>query len=171
MQAWNSYYEMIGGAAATLLGLLFVSVSVNAGRILGAGHQHSKRLAEQAFQNYLVVLAISLVGLFPDMSEASFGDVIIAMTVAWGAWILVRIYLALASKSLREARIRTFRRYLASLIGFGMLVYSGVWMTLGATQFRNSIAIALMLLLLSATTVSWELLVSIAGEQQSPSGK
>ena len=36
MQAWSSYYATIGGAAATLLGLLFVAVSVNASAALGA---------------------------------------------------------------------------------------------------------------------------------------
>ncbi len=41
MQSWQQFYEMIGGAGATLLGLLFVSVSLNAEQILGPTHKHS----------------------------------------------------------------------------------------------------------------------------------
>ncbi len=83
MQGWHDFYEMIGGAAATLLGLLFVSVSLNAEIILGPAHRHSKRLAEQAFQNYLCVLLVSLLVAFPGISMLSLGNAMFWATVVW----------------------------------------------------------------------------------------
>jgi hypothetical protein len=71
MKEWLEFYSVIGGSAATLLGLLFVAVSMNAAAILGKAHENSKRLAEQAFQNYLAVMLVSLLAIFPtlDISE------------------------------------------------------------------------------------------------------
>jgi hypothetical protein len=49
MQIWSGFYTVIAGAAATLLGLLFVAVSINATAILNEADGNSRRLAEQAF--------------------------------------------------------------------------------------------------------------------------
>jgi hypothetical protein len=75
MQGWLGFYAVTAGAAATLMGLLFVVVSINGAAILGGGHHHSRRLAEQAFQNYVAVLVVSLLALFPDLSNTQFGRI------------------------------------------------------------------------------------------------
>ena len=165
MQAWHDYYQMIGGAAATLLGLLFVSVTVRAEKIFGAGQEHSRRLAEQAFQNYLAVLMISLVALFSDLTIPTFGYIIMGATLAWGFWVVIRATFALSTPSVHEPRLRMFRRYIASLIGFAMLTYSGARMATGDGFPGNTLAVALLLLVVSATTVSWELLIAVAKEK------
>src|ERR1700722_9247600 len=75
MQAWFDFYAVIGAAAATLTGLLFVAMSMNAPAALSRGPEGSRRLAEQAFENYLAVLMVSLLALFPDMSLLLFGRI------------------------------------------------------------------------------------------------
>jgi hypothetical protein len=60
MQVWFGFYAVAGGAAATLMGLLFVAVSINAAAILNEARGHLQRLAEQAFQNCATVLLVSL---------------------------------------------------------------------------------------------------------------
>jgi hypothetical protein len=54
---------VISSASAALLRLLFVSISINAPATLGEGQDHSRRLAEQAFQNYLAVLMVAQLAL------------------------------------------------------------------------------------------------------------
>ena len=165
MQGWSSFYEMIGAAAATLLGLLFVSVSVNAQTILGTGRKHPKRLAEQAFQNYLGVLFISLIALFSGLSARAFGYSILGATVTWSFWMLARVYRSIADPDTREPRAQMLRRYIAPIVGFALLVYSGSEMILGKDFQAQNVAIALLVLLVSATIVSWELLISVAEEK------
>jgi Ca2+/Na+ antiporter len=164
MQAWHDLYEMLGGAAATLLGLLFVSMSLNAEIILGPGHTHSRRLAEQAFQNYICVLVISLLALFPAMSTSSFGQSILWVTLFWGLWVLYRMYQVMTAPPSQESRVRSLRRFLSSFAGFGCLIFAGISMMLGNVETLTA-AIGVMLLLISATVVSWELLINVAAQR------
>jgi hypothetical protein len=50
MEARFDFYAVIGTAAATLTGLLFVATSMNAVAVLGSGPEGSRRLAEKAFE-------------------------------------------------------------------------------------------------------------------------
>jgi hypothetical protein len=56
-----------------------------------------------------------------------------------------------------------FRRYLLSLAGFATLLYGGLNMSFAKADDHANVAIGLLLLLISATIVSWELLVAMAG--------
>lgn len=80
MQPWSQFYATIGAAPAQLLGLLFVAVSVNAWAALGPDQAASRRLTEQAFQNYLAVMSLSLLALFPGITTETFGVVTLIVT-------------------------------------------------------------------------------------------
>jgi hypothetical protein len=166
MHPWFEFYAVIGGAAAALLGLLFVTISINAAATLGVGHENSKRLAEQAFQNYLFVLLISLLALFPDMTISTFGVVALCGTALRTIWLLVRLYLTLAQHTDQESRRFALRRHLSSLIGFGLLIYSALGMAMNHEDDRYLFATATIILLFSATGVSWELLLRIGKTDQ-----
>src|ERR1700761_7432197 len=121
MQAWSTFYSVIGTAAAALMGLLFVVISVNAPETLGPGREVSRRLAEQAFQNYLVVLITSLLALIPGMSRSLFGINTLAAITVWLIWVFIRIYQVLSGPGRLDTRLSIMRRHLPSLIGFGLV--------------------------------------------------
>ncbi|MGA3156402.1 MAG: hypothetical protein ABSE43_02395 [Steroidobacteraceae bacterium] len=161
MQDWFGFYALTGGAAATLLGLLFVAVSINAPLILGPGRESTRRMAEQAFQNYSAVIVISLVALFPRITVAHFGLAVLGVTAASGAWALIRLYLTLARPD-GGSRTYSLRRHLPSIAAFGMLLYSAATMFISSEDHRDLLASAIVVLLSSATLVAWELLVRIS---------
>ena len=105
MQGWFGFYSVIGAFAATLLGLLFVAVSINAAAILGDIHE--RRLAEQAFQNYLAVMTVSLLAIFPTLEIPTLGFVTLAVTAVWAAWVLIRSYLALRRPHEQDVHLRS----------------------------------------------------------------
>jgi hypothetical protein len=162
MQTWTAFYTVIGGASAALLGLLFVAISMNAVATLGPGQENSRRLAEQAFQNYLAVLMVSLLSLFPEISISTFGMVTLFVTAVWIVWVFVRLYQVIASPAGLVSRLLTLRRHLSSLIGFGLLTFAALRMAVSGRDERDWFAAAAIVLLFSATTVSWELLIGIA---------
>jgi hypothetical protein len=165
MQAWSQLYSVTGGSAATLLGLLFVAVSINASTALGSMHQNSRRLAEQAFQNYIVVMLVSLFALFPSLAQSQLGYVTLGVSALRGAWAGVRLYWAGKEPYEVESRIKSLRRQLPSLIGFALLIYAALCMALSAGETRTTFAIATVTLLFSATTLAWELLLRIAAQK------
>ena len=162
MQAWTAFYTVIGGASAALLGLLFIAVSVNAAAAMGPGQEHSRRLAEQAFQNYLVVLMVSLLSLFPEISIPTFAMVTLFVTAVW---IPLGVRAALAGDRQPGSlgfRLLQLRRHLSSLIGFGMLTGAALRMAINGEDERNWFAAAAIVLLFAAITVSWEFLIGLA---------
>ena len=163
MQAWFGFYAVVGGAAATLMGLLFVAVSINAAAILHEAHGHPRRLAEQAFQNYVAVLLVSLLALFPSLSRLEFGLVTLLVTAASALWVLVRLYLTLTRPHDTTSRMQLLRRQLLSLLSFGMLIFAAGRMASNLGDERNLLAASTVLLLLAATRASWALLLGIAG--------
>jgi hypothetical protein len=162
MQSWSTFYAVSGGAAATLLGLLFVAVSMNAAAVLRDTHGDSQRLAEQAFQNYLTVLLISLLALFPQIKLSEFGASTLGLTALSVFWVLVRLYLVLTKPLDLRSKLFSFRRHLLSLAGFVMLIVSAVRMITTSEDHRIWIAVGIVVLVAAATTVSWELLARIA---------
>jgi len=163
MQGWFAFYGMLGGAAATLMGLLFVAVSINAKGILNEEHGHQRRLAEQAFQNYISVLLVSLFALFPSLSPSQFGQVTLMVTAASSIWVLVRLYLTLTKPNDRATRIGLVRRQVILLLGFGMMIFAAARMALHRGDELNLMASAVVVLLLAATRAAWLLLLTISG--------
>lgn len=161
MQDWVGFYALSGGVSATLLGLLFVAVSINAARILGPGRENTRRMAEQAFQNYSTVIVISLIALVPRFTLAHFGLVVFCVSAASGVWVLVRFYFTL-TKPEGDLRRYALRRHTPSIVGFGLLLYSAGSMFMGDADNRNLLAISMIVLSSSATVVSWELLVKMS---------
>jgi hypothetical protein len=166
MQTWTQLYSVTGGSAATLLGLLFVAVSVTAPRTLGKMHQNSRLLAEQAFQNYLVVVLVSLLALFPSLKLSELGYATLGLTAIRGVASLLRLYWAAMKPYDLGSRWQSLRRQYPSLIGFSLLIFAASRMALDLGDSRTLFAVATVVLLFSATAVSWELLLRIAGEDR-----
>lgn len=168
MQPWGQFYEVTAGASATLIGLLFVAISMNLRVTLGPGHESARRMAEQAFQDYLAVLMVSLLALFAGISLPTFGLVVLCVTAGWTLWMIGRLYLAAVQPTGGESRFRVVRRHVSSFIGLGILTVTAARMALRLDNDLNWLASANLVLLFSATTVSWEILRRIAAQPPSP---
>ncbi|HEY1934613.1 MAG TPA: hypothetical protein VGG99_21610 [Acetobacteraceae bacterium] len=158
MQAWAQFYTTVATAAAGLLGLLFVVVSINVSATLGPEAAVSRRLTEQAFQNYLAVMLVAFLALFPGISTTTFGMVILVTTAGGSAWVVIRLCQTLAFHIRRGSWGYSLRRHVSSLIGFGILLVSAFRMALDWGESYNWLAASTLILLISATAVSWELL-------------
>jgi hypothetical protein len=165
MQAWAQVYSVTGASAATLLGLLFVAVSIHSGA-MGSMHQNSRLLAEQAFQNYLVVMLASLLALFPSLTLVELGYSTLGLTALRAAWAVVRMYRATMQPYGNTSKLQSLRRQSSSLIGFALLIQAALRMARDWGDSRTTFAIAVVILLFSATTVAWELLLRISVEKR-----
>lgn len=162
MQAWSSYFATVGAAAATLLGLLFVAVSVNASATLGSHDRLTRDIAEQAFQNYLGVMLVALLALFANLETRIFGAICLLAAIARAVWLSLRLARTFQHTSERGALIAALRRHLSTVAGYALLIVATARMTLSWGENFNMLAASTLVLMFSATTASWELLRRIA---------
>ena len=76
--AWHDFFVAAVGASAALLGLLFVTISINLEHILKYPHLPGR--AASTLGTLLTVLVICCFGLAPDQSSKAFGWEIVAMS-------------------------------------------------------------------------------------------
>jgi hypothetical protein len=165
MQLWTQFYAAIGTASAALLGLLFVAVSINVSAAFGPDEAVSTRLTEQAFQNYLAVMMVAFLSLFPGIETRTFGMVTLITTAGWSIWVVIRFCQTLSQQLERGPWIYSVRRHVSSLIGFAILLASAFRMALNRDTSYNLLAASTLVLLFSATTASCELLRRMANRR------
>ena len=120
MNDWQNFFAAEVGASAALLGLLFVSISINLGRILA-----NRALPNRAFSallSLLVVLIVSSLLLAPRQPTVVIGaEVLIIGLCAWTAVVIfdVKIW----RNTDRAARHRPRSRALTAFDQLAMLLY------------------------------------------------
>jgi hypothetical protein len=161
MQAWSQLFSVTAGSAATMLGLLFVAVSIHGG-VSGGMHRNSRALAEQSFSDYLVVILMSVLALFPYMTLRELGVLALASTAARGVWAAIRMYQVARQPFVDGSRWKSLRRQMPSLVGFALLIIAAARLALNQADARTVFAAAVVVLLLAATAMAWELLLRIS---------
>jgi hypothetical protein len=163
LREWHDFYLLAGTAAATLLGLLFIAVTLNADLILAGTRPHIKRVAEQAFQNYITVLFLSMLFLETGEPPRVLAVQTVTISAVMLAWALLRLRRALSVSDASFAKSRTLRRLLPSALAYVLMLIFGWKLRHGlATDDAKMFAFAPILLLIAATGTSWDLLVRVA---------
>jgi len=159
---WHDFYLLGGTAAATLLGLLFIAVTLNADIILASGRQDTRQIAEQAFQNFIAALVTALLLLFPGLTVSAVASFLLAEGVVMSVWVAIRMRRVWATDT-SLGRIRAWRRLAPAVLAFGLMIFVGWRFPRDAdSDLLPLIGCATLLLLLSATATSWDLLIRIA---------
>jgi len=109
---------------------------------------------------------VSLLALFAEISTPVFGGVTLASTATWSIWVFVRFGQTVFRRAERRAWILAVRRHLSSLTGFAMLLVAATRMALRWGDDYSWLAASMLVLMFSATTVSWELLARIARREE-----
>ena len=156
---WQMFYAMLGGATATLMGLLFVSLALHSNSIHEEENSHFKRLARLTFSNYLMLLMLSLQMLVPIGSSVQ-----IVIPVAGIAFVGLFWTIFLRNKGLDKADpntaflVRSYRMALISYIALACLAFF----------LRRSTELALyimlspvLMLVISSVRNSWGLMMMI----------
>ena len=164
---WHDFYLTAGAASATLIGLLFVGLSINLDEFTSESGTDLRLLAEQAFANFIFVLLIALFVLVPNQDATS-------LTIELGI-----IGIGGAARMVR--RVRAFRRrredpfggwiYVVrrlglpgaasvGLVGVGLLI-----LTDAISAFFWLLAVILVYLM-SAADTTWDLLIEVGRERR-----
>ncbi len=90
LQSWQFFFTAVATAAATLTGLLFVSLSLNRERLRGETAYPTLSMARNTFSDFLYVLMIALVFLVPQQVPVGLTIALLVLGLASGLGGIIR---------------------------------------------------------------------------------
>jgi hypothetical protein len=158
---WHDFYIMIGTAAATLVGLLFVSLSLNADVITDEANVGLRVLAAQTFANFLFVLLFAVVLLIPEQGPRGLG-LPLGCIGAYGLYLTVRrLLVARRTQTPGWGRGSVARHVGGSALCYLALLVVAVSVLLGRTAAMYWLVPVILLLIVEASLNAWGLLVQL----------
>ena len=159
LPAWHDFFIASAGAAAVLLGLTFVGLSIHVER---RGLDNLRRgLAIGSATSLLYALFASLLMLMPEGVPY----------VHAGGLVLIGLFGFISSQSALanarhggSTRPRLAFQFVLPAIAFALLVIAGVTLATGVEQAVWAAAAVVFLLITAGTQAAWDLLVSFAPE-------
>lgn len=159
LQGWHDFYIVAGSAAATLVGLLFVGLSLHLRAVLSRPEVRS--LARATLTNFVLVLLLAMFTLIPQSSEGLTQELIFSGIVSVA--ILAPSLLRAARSPTRTLRVAQLSlRFGVSIISYGGVIAAGALFSGHAVDAGLTVlaVVALVLLAISLRN-SWDLLVSV----------
>lgn len=128
--AWQPYFTTLAAAGATLVGLLFVALSLQVGILRDEGKTNLHRLAQHTFGDFVQVLFIGVFYVVPVPAPTFFGMATLLIVVMALPELAKRFLLAWRDRNHALHRSHIMRRLGLSLIGRGLLALGGLGLLL-----------------------------------------
>lgn len=167
IREWSDFYSAIAGAAATLLGLLFVALALNPAVMRDGSANGMRAWAAETFHNFLVVLAIALTMLVPDQQPFGTGLPMLILGVH-GVYRVTRdVSEARRDADPRWQSMRSLTRFAAPGLAYALLTIGGIWTISGDPDGPDMLISVIFLLIISASASCWDLLREIGDDNSS----
>jgi hypothetical protein len=165
---WQSFYGLAGAAAATLVGLIFVTVSLHLDIFGDDSESEIRALAQATLINYFYVLIIALIFLVPDQTPFGVGLPIVILGLVSISRIIAtgrrRIGYVRSGIDLRRLFDRGFLFWgvvLPATIGFPLAAI-GVGVLGADLRGMYWLVWIVILSLIGATMSAWNMMVSLS---------
>jgi hypothetical protein len=160
MEGWSDFYTLIGATAGTLIGLIFVVVSLGADHAK-AGDEHRTRIGVTPTLVHFAALLLCALAMLAPLSNTA-RAVALGLIGCAGLAYLFNLAL-LASKRIKAEERDTLWFGLLPMAAYtGFLIAGAAWAL--AASFAPEIgALASVVLLVAALHNSWEMTLIIVG--------
>ena len=153
MNEWHDFFLGLVGVSGGLVGLLFVSVSINLERILEFPALPEKAL--EALYTFCAVLLVSSLGLVPHQGIGTFGVEI--LLVGFFYWVTqIRALL-----KTRESDYETLLRYALNQIPPLSLITAGAMTCVGIDNAIYLVVPSILACMTAGIYLAWILLIEI----------
>lgn len=155
---WETFYLLTRTAAATLIGLLFVAISVGRETVGAKATQDLALFGALTFNCFFYVLVISILFLIPELGNLWLG---LLLALLAGLALIGTVIQWRQAVALPPNRIgtRISARFGAPLFALGMICATGLLTVLGDAWSLYGLVVAIILLLASASQNAWALLM------------
>ena len=158
MARWQSFYMFAGAASASLMGLLFIALSINREHI--ARHPGYRSVARQTGLAFICILVVTALVLIPTQSPRWLGG---ELVVGAGIGLLWEIVAQRRVARALDEYVETYLRVslLCDIGMFGVLGGAIVLIARSTVAGLDVIAAAIILLGLTAIRNSWALVMNV----------
>lgn len=156
---WHDFYAISGTAAATLVGLLFVGLSLHLRAVLSRAEMRS--LARVTLTNFALLLLLALFMSVPQDAASASIDLIVTGAVSLA--LSVPSLVAAAHSPTRTLRLTQLAlRFGFSIVSYAVVVVTGALLAAGSfsTALYSLLGITVTLFVVSLRN-SWDLLVGL----------
>ena len=165
LEHWHEFYVLVGTAAAALVALLFVAVSVGAGFLTPERSAGTRTFFSPVVVHFSAVLYACAIGLVPSHTRLSFASLL------GGAAFVAAIYSGVIFlRVLKDNKIDLADRLLygtAPLLGYAGALVAAVFILTNTPGGAEILATTLLLLLLANIRNAWDLATFIVRQQSS----
>jgi glycerol uptake facilitator-like aquaporin len=166
LASWQPVYLTAGAAAATLVGLLFVGLSLHI-RVVAA-QPDVRSLARVTLTEFFVVLLVALAVLQPTDSGAQVGDWLVGISIVSVVLIIRPVIDGVRSEGGRIGLRMLIARFGVSTRSFlGFATAGALFIRGNATAALDLLLPVLVLALVVAVRNTWDLLVTVAERSDS----
>lgn len=162
---WRDFYALAGSAAAGLVGLLFVSVSLHLETIVRSGRGAVRVLSEQTLTSFIYVLLIALFFMVPAQNPAGLGLPLLVMGL-FGCWRTLQTFMGFRRSADEPGRVLrsgyVWRRFAYPAVSHLGLTLVSLLTLRGHPRALGWVLVVTLFLLVSATLSSWDLMLLLA---------
>jgi hypothetical protein len=163
-EAWQVFYAAVAGSSATLIGLLFVALSLNLRMILrGAAH---RARAREAFGGLVGLLALALLVLIPGQSSLWLGIELIVGSLIYLVYG-VRLQVQTMRRLPTGRRARWMARIALLNLGTLLILWSGLSLLLQRFGGLYWLVLTSLIYFLWSLNNAWLLVAQVAEETES----
>jgi modulator of FtsH protease len=158
VESWDSFFVAETAAAAALLGLLFVAVSINLKAVV-----ETAGLADRALGALMLLLAILVAGLLlamPDQPMGAMAGEVIAIALLTGVLVTLLGVRALRTAD-RRFRINFVQNIVSNIVVVLPILIGGLLLFSGGEAGFYWVAAGMCLSLIKAVSEGWIFLVEI----------
>lgn len=168
--AWHDFYMLAGSAAAALLGLLFVAVSLHIDIISKARESGDViAFARQAFANFLIILSFAFIFVIPEQDPIGTGVplLLIGLLELWQTANLWKSY-EFGGKEKRVLDVWQFRMRLLipNTVCYIALIFISVSLLYKNTDYIGWMVLVIIWLIIAASQSAWILMLRLAEMRQ-----
>src|ERR1700730_10493559 len=169
LQRWHDFYLLAGTAAATLVGLMFVAISLGSRLITKQSLPSLRVYVSPTLIHFIYVLVIATVVMIPTLTRMPIGVLLVLVGLLSFGRALVSIPYMRQQQREQIIDVHDWVWHLiAPSASYLLFVGTGIGLVRGVDLAFNGLALATILLLVNGIRNAWDMVVWIVVKTESP---
>jgi hypothetical protein len=159
--AWQNFYLLVGGAAATLIGLMFVAITFGSSIVTRQSSTSARAFVDPTLTHFVQVLLTACLLLIPTMGTTLLGVLILLMSALRTAALFgVYRHMAKAQQVHHDLELSDWLMGVAvPLACYLVLGAAGAGFLAGYAEAFSALAVVTVAILLNGIYGAWELML------------